>query len=320
MAAPNVGELIASTWPRLVTDKPEDQVFGDRWLFDQFTTKNGGLKKLDGGSPIEVSVEYATNTTFRSYADMETLDIQRIDVFDAAQYEWKEHSGTITYSLIEEFKNSGEGRKFDRIAGRLENAISSHKDDISTAMYGTVASNSKNINGLQDLVPDDPTTGTVGLINRATFTFWRSKQITDGGASFSTLRANMRTMYNNCSKGMAGEHPTVIVTDQTSFEGYESLLTANERFTDKTSGDAGYKNEALKFKGAKIGYDEDCGAGRMYFLNPKFIYVCVAKGVWVSLSKELEPVNQNARVRKVLSFLQFITKQPRRTGVITSIA
>lgn len=320
MANPNVGELIASTWPRLVTDKPEDQVFGDRWMFDQFTTKNGGLKKVDGGSPIEISVEYATNTTFRSYSDMEVLDIARIDVFDAAQYEWKEHSGTITYSLIEEFKNSGEGRKFDRIAGRLENAISSHKDDLSTAMFGTVSSNSKNINGLQDLVPDDPTTGTVGSINRATFSFWRSKQITDTGASFSTLRANMRTMYNNVSKGMAGDHPTVLVTDQTSFEGYESLLTTNERFTDKTSGDAGYKNEALKFKGAKIGFDEDCKAANMYFLNPKFLMLYVAKSYFMSLSKELEPVNQNTRVRKVITFAQFVTKQPRRTGVITSIA
>jgi hypothetical protein len=321
MSTPNVGQIVATSWKRVVTDKPEDQVFGDRWLFDQFTTSNGGLKKLDGGEQIEVTLQYATNTTFRSYSDMETLDVQRIDVLDAALYDWKEHSGTVTYSIIQEFKNSGEGRKVDVIASLVENAIESHKDDLSEAMFADGTGNgSKDIHGLQLLVPDDPTTGTVGSINRATFTFWRSNQITDGGASFSTLRANMRTMYNDCSKGMAGQHPTTLVTDQTVFEGYESLLTTNERFTDKANGDAGYKNEALKFKGAKIGFDEDCGASRMYFLNPKFICLYVSKKYFMDLGKELEPVNQNIRSRKVLTIAQFVAKQPRRLGVITSIA
>jgi hypothetical protein len=320
MAAPNIGQLVAASYNRVVTDKPEDQIFSDRWLFDQFTTKNGGLKKVDGGNEIEVTIQYTTNTTFRSYSDMETIDVQRIDVFDAAQFSWKEHSGSITYSILQEFKNGGDTRKFELIAGLIENGVESHKNDISTALFGTVSSNSKNINGLQDLVADDPTTGTVGNINRATFTFWRSNQITDGGASFSTLRANMRTMYNNCSNGMGGDHPTVIVTDQTVFEGYEGLLTTTERFTDKSSGDAGFKNEVLKFKGAKIAYDENTGASRMYFLNPKFIHLYVAKGIFMKLGKELEPVNQHSRTRKIHTIAQFVVRQSRRLGVITSIA
>lgn len=321
MANPNVGQIVATSWHRVVTDKPEDQVFGDRWLFDQFTTANGGLKKLDGGDQIEVTLQYATNTTFRSYSDMETLDVQRIDVIDAAQYDWKEHGGTITYSVIQEFKNSGEGRKTDVIASLIENAIESHKNDLSQSMYADGTGNmGKNILGLKALVPDDPTTGTVGGINRATFTFWRSKQATSTGASFNLLRASMRTMYNNCSKGYSGQHPTVLVADQTTFEGYESLLTANERFTDKAKGDAGYENEALKFKGAKIGFDADCSSAHMYFLNPKFICLYVSKQYFMNLGKELEPVNQNVRSRKVLTIAQFVAKQPRRLGVLTAIS
>lgn len=320
MAAPNIGQLVAASFNRVVTDKPEDQVFGDRWLFDQFTEKNGGLKKLDGGEQIEVSIQYGTNTTFRSFSDMEPIDVQRIDVFDAAQYAWKEHGGSVTYSILQEFKNGGESRKFELIGGLVQNAIESHKNDLTSAMYGTIASNSKNINGLQDLVPDDPTTGTVGNINRATFSFWRSNTINDGGASFSTLRANMRTMYNNCSDGAFANHPTTLVTDQTVFEGYEGTLTTNERFTSKSEGDGGFKNEVLKFKGAKIAYDENCTAGRMYFLNPKYIHLYVAKGIFMKLGKELEPVNQFSRTRKIHTIAQFVVRQPRRLGVIYSIA
>jgi hypothetical protein len=320
MAAPNIGQLVAASYNRVVTDKPEDQVFGDRWLFDQFTEKNGGLRKLDGGEQIEISIQYTTNTTFRSFSDMETIDVQRIDVFDAAQYAWKEHGGSVTYSVLQEFKNGGETRKFELIAGLIENAVQSHKDDLTTAMYGTVSSNAKNISGLQDLVPDDPTTGTVGNINRGTFTFFRSNTKEDTGASFSQLRANMRTMYNDCSDGMGSDHPTAIVTDQTSFEGYESLLTQNERLTSKSEGDAGFKNEVLKFKGAKIAYDPNCTTARMYFLNPKFIHLYVAKGIFMKLGKELEPVNQMSRTRKIHTIAQFVVRQPRRLGVIWGIA
>lgn len=319
MANPNVGQVVAATWERLVTDKPEDQIFGDRWLFDNMTTSNGGIRKVKGGSPIEITLEYTTNTTFRSYNDQEVLDVQKIDVFDAAQYEWKEHSGTITYSVMQEWKSSGEGAKFDLIGSLVENGIQCHKDNISEAMFGDGTGNSsKNINGLRNLVPSNPATGTVGSINRATFTFWRSNAIdaTKTTTQFDNLRAKMRTLYNDCSRGVATEHPTFGVTEQTTFEGYESLLIPGERFTDKSSGDGGFKNEVLKFKGMRLSYDDDCPTGFLWMLNPKHLFLMVASDVWMKLGKELEPINQNIRVRKVHSILQFVTKQPRRLGCL----
>jgi hypothetical protein len=321
MANPNIGQVIAATWTRLVTDKPEDNIFYDRWLFDQFTTKNGGIRKVTGGERIGVSVEYAINSTFRSYSDAEVLEIQPQTIFDEAQYTWAEHSGTINYSVRQEWVNSGDSQKFDLIAGLVENAMNSHKQNIAKAMFGTISSNAKNINGLQDLVASSPSGSvSVGTINQATFSWWRNNQAagTKTSAAFDNLRAKMRTMYNDCSSGAFNNHPTTIVTDQTVFEGYEGLLTANERNTSKSEGDAGYKNEVLQFKGAKIAFDEDCLAAAMYFLNPKFIYLVVAKDVFMKLGKELEPVNQHVRVRKIHSILQFVASQRRRLGVLTA--
>lgn len=326
MANPNIGQLLATTWNKVVTDSPEDTIFNDLWLFNQLTSGKA-IKRTDGGAQIEITLEYAKNTTFRSYSDMETLDVTRVDFLDAAQYDWKEHGGTLVISEIEKFKNMGEGRKLDILSAKIDNALMSAKDSINTAAFGDGTGNgSKDIHGLLQLVPDDPTTGTVGTINRATFSFWRTKQITDAGASASTLRANMRTMYNNVSLGYSADHPTFIVTDQGTFEAYEGLLTANERFTDKADGDAGYKNETLKFKGAKISFDVACpgafasGTGRMYFLNPKFLNLFVAKSLWLKLGEPIEPTNQAIQVRKVLSILNLVVRQSRRLGVITSIA
>jgi hypothetical protein len=324
MPGVNISQVLAAAWPKVVTDSPEDQIFADRWLFQEFTTKNGGLKKIAGGPQIEATIEVGTNTTFRSYSDLEALDVARIDVFDAARYDWREHSGTITYSVLQDFKAGGDTSKFDLIAGLVENAKNSHKNDISRAMYANGTGNGgKDLHGLQLLVPDNPAIGTVGQINAATFTFWRSQQAlgTMTATPFDNLRARMRTMYNTCSFGISGEHPQTLVTTQTVFEGYESLLVANERNVSKRGehADAGYKNEVLKFKGANISYDPDAPAGRMYFLNPKFLKLWVSKNHFMKLGKELEPVNQNLRVRKVHTIIQMGAVQRRRLGVLTVI-
>ena len=46
----------------------------------------------------------------------------------------------------------------------------------------------KNITGLAAAVPDSPSTGTYGGINRANYSFWRSQKysgVTDGGSAVS---------------------------------------------------------------------------------------------------------------------------------------
>jgi len=322
MSDPNMGQLLASTWNRVITDKPEDQIFKDVWLFNRLTTKNGGMMKIDGGAQIEVSLEYAVNSTFKSYSDMEALDVYKVDVFDAAEYDWKEHAGTVVTSLIEVFKNSGKAKKFDILESKIQNAIRSAKDDINEMLFADGTGNSsKDWHGLQQLVPDVATTGTVGGINRATFTWFRTNQITDGGASFSELRANMRTLYNDCSDGAFSAHPTFGVTDQDVFEGYEGTLTTNERFTSKSEGEGGFKNEVLKFKGMKLAFDEEmASSARLYMLNEDAIKLVVAKGIFLKLGEPIEPANQTIDVRKVVSIGNLVVKQSRRLGVITSIA
>jgi hypothetical protein len=320
MANPNIGQLLASTWNRVVTDKPEDQIFRDVWLFNQLTTKNGGLVKLDGGAQIEVSLEYAVNSTFKSYSDMEALDVYKVDTFDAAQYDWKEHAGTVVTSLIEIFKNSGKAKKFDILESKIQNAILSAKRAINAMLFAASPA-SKDWHSLPVLVPDDPTSGTVGGINRASFTWWRTNTKQDGGASFSELRANMRKMYNDCSDGAFSSHPTFGVADQTVFEGYEGTLTTNERFTSKSEGEGGFKNEVLKFKGMKLAYDpEMASTARLYMLNEAAIKIYAAQGIFLKLGEPIEPANQTIDVRKVVTIGNLVVKQSRRLGVIYSIA
>ena len=117
--------------------------------------------------------------------------------------------------------------------------------------------------------------------------------------------------------------PTFCVTTRTVFEGYESLLVANERYAKDGSksrgGDAGFDNNALMFKGAKGFYDEDAPSGNLYFLNPKFIKFVYLAGGWMKMYPEVDPANQLANVHKVATFGNMGVNNSRRLGVVSSI-
>lgn len=319
MPDPNLGQVTASVFERVVRRKPEDNVFTSQALLN-LLKQNGGFSKEPGGALIEETLMYAENTTIRSYSDLETLDTTRVDVFDAARFNWKEIAGTIVYSELEKARASGEEAKFALIDQKVENGKQSMFAVINRQMYSDGTGNgSKDIGGLALLVSSTPTTGTVGGINRALFPFWRNRQTagTKTTAAFDNLRGAMRTVYNSSSKGAYEEHPQWLIFDQTSFEGYESTLTTNERFTDKSSGDGGFKNEVLKFKGAKVTFDEDCPSGTGYVLNGrniKFRYL-----VWAKAFPPVDPANQTAEIVKLMTIGNMSINNPRRLGVITSI-
>jgi hypothetical protein len=109
------------------------------------------------------------------------------------------------------------------------------------------------------------------------------------------------------------------VTTRTVFEGYEGLLLANERFTDKSDGEGAFKNEVLKFKGCKISYDNDCPSGVLYFLNPKFLKLAYKSGAWFKMQDAIRPANQTLDTILIRTMANLITTNARRLGCVTAI-
>jgi hypothetical protein len=326
MADVNLGQVAATVWERKFGKKPSDAIFNSRALF--FLLQDGGFKqKAAGGRLFEEGVEYAENTTFKSYGELETLDTTRIDVFDAAQFSPKICAGTVVYSELERLRAQGSSGKYDLLADKLENGKNSHIQNINEMCWSDGTGNGgKDFGGMQLLISSTPTTGTVGGINRATFAFWRNRQGTGTKTTtaFDNLRAQMRSVYNQCSLGGIEMQPTGAITTRAVFEGYESLLIANERFTSsdkKTKGDAdaAFKNDVLTFKGAKLCYDEDAPSGNLYFFNPKVLKLTYYEGGWMKMYPEVDPANQLSNVHKVATFGNMTTSNPRHLGVVTAI-
>ena len=324
MADPNLGQVSASVWEAKIGKKPTDNIFTSRALFYALG-KSGFKEQSDGGRLIEFSIEYAENTTFRSYGELETLDTTRIDVFDAARFEWKIAAGTVVYSDLEQLRAAAGNRKFDVIAGKLENGKNSHIANLNRQMWSDGTGNGgKDIGGLQSIISTTPTTGTVGSINRATFSFWRNRQ-TSGAkttTAFDNLRSTWTTVYNQCSLGGLKKQPTAVITTQTVFEGYEGTLTTNSRYTSEdraSNGDAAFLNDALLFKGKPVFYDEDCPSGNAYFVNAEHLKLVYLAGGWMKMYPEVDPANQLANVHKVATFANMGTNAARHLGVVSAI-
>ena len=185
--------------------------------------------------------------------------------------------------------------------------------------------------GLALAVPDDPTTGTYGGINRATWNFWRSQYyrgVTDGGAAVSAANIYnyMTTLALRCVRG--SNKPNLWVGDATYYGFYVSSLQAMQRIT--TDGSASSSrgvlggSPALSFFGGGIAAKVVMGGGisgavsstqstsgataaHMFALNTDFLYWRPHKDRnFVAIGGERQSVNQDAIV-KLIGFAGALT-------------
>jgi hypothetical protein len=324
MANPNVGQEVAAQWQAVIGDKPEDNIFKD-FLFLNLLEKNRPASKSGGRSAIG-TIEYAVNTTVKAMSDTETLDVTRVPVFDEAEYTWKIYGGDFAISTYEEAINRGASQKIDLLAGKAENLRSSMRRQINSDLFSDgTGFGGKSLGGLQVVVPDDPTTGTRGSINAATYSFWRSQQTSGAKTSsaYDNLRGAMRTINVACSTGQGDQSPTHFLTGSGTVNGYESLLVANERIVSKenSQANAGFDDNAFMFKKAKVVWDSMCADSRMYALRfgQDGIRIAYQSGHWFKAYPAVNPANQLMDVVKVETITQLVTFNPRHLGVITSI-
>lgn len=317
----NVGQRLAVAWPAFVGKTPYDQIFPQYWTLDRL--KSGkAFKGFDGGTSIQGPIEYALNTTVGPMSPYGTVDTNHVDVFDQFDFPWKMYGGTAVLSSQDMAENQGSSKKIDLEPRTLENLRKSMLDQLSIGVHSDgTGTGSLQIGGLQALVQNTPTTTSPGSISRVSYSFWRN-QTTSGtqtATAYDNLRSAMRTIYNACSNGYSTDHPEWFSFTSTDFAGYEALLVANERFTDKSVGDGGFKNEVLKFKGALCSYDGDMPSGTAYALNSNYLNLGYLNGYWMKGYPAVDPANQFIEVFKIETKANLFMTVPRHLGVITSI-
>lgn len=313
MASPGLSEIVTTTL-RNRTGKLADNMTKNNALLYRLK-KRGTLKPVSGGRTIVQELEYAENVTYQRYSGYEVLNISPSDVFTAAEFDWKQASVAVTISGLEgDVQNTGPEAIIDLLSSRIKNAEKTANNEMWGDMYSNgTASGGKQIGGLQLLVADDPTTGTVGGISRVSWNFWRNQKFqttSDGGSAASA--ANIQKFMNGLHAKLVRQtdRPDLVLADTNYYNFYLNSLQAIQRITSDEMAQAGFTS--LKYMDSDVVLDGfaagaagvagtsssgGCPTNHMYFLNTDYIHYRPHSGRnWVPL-ETVQSINQDATVR-----------------------
>ncbi len=288
-------------------------------LADNLTNNNALLKKLkskgnvrtfSGGNVILEEIMYNDTSTnnANSYSGYEILNVSPDSPISAAQFSITQYADAVTMSGLEMLQNSGKEQIIDLLDGRMKVSEARLLNRIAGDIYldGT-GNGGKNITGLAAAVPDAPTSGTYGGIDRATWTFWQSKKysgVTNGGAAVSAanIQQYMTALAIQLVRG--NDKADLIVADNTYYSLYVNSLQAIQRISSEETAGAGFAS--LKFFGGGTSADVvlDGGVGsnatsaHMWFLNTNYIFFRPHKARnFVPIGGERQAINQDAVVK-----------------------
>lgn len=327
----NLDAVLASTHAR-IEKKFQNNLEGKNALYLKFVEKNGRAL-LEGGKELTFPVILGRGNAGSYYGDDE-LTIDRPAGLQPLKYDWKQFYSSIVIDGIEEIMNAGPEQAADLVEGRMSQAEITTANDFEQMLCGDASGNvggdgvARDWNGLQNLIADDPTTGTIGQLSRVTYTQLRNQTFTTAVTGFNTSQAGrnaMSTLWVRCTNG--GRSPNFAVTTAAIWTLYQLSLTANEQYImnqDKTLASAGFPS--ISFMGnMPVVFSGNCLASHMYFIRiakPKTdggTFLVISKNANFKMRPFQTPINQDKRVALVLSAGQLCTDAPYLNGVATNI-
>jgi len=291
MASPNLSEIVTTTLRNR-----------SRTLSDNVSNHNALLRRLrENGNQTSVTgrdivreLEYADNGTVQFYSGYETLDVSPSDVLTSAVFDYKQLSGSVTISGLEQIKNSGTEAIINLLEARINVLEKSLMNSLSTSLYSDgTGSSGKEVGGLQ-LIVADAGTGTVGGINSSTFTFWQNAQTTATSSAFSVanVQADMNTIYLSLVRG--ADSPDLVMAGTNAYTAFLGSLQAIQRITSDDLANSGFTS--LQYLNSDVVFDSACNTNRMYFLNTDYLRLEVAAARDFVPGEAKMSVNQDAMV------------------------
>lgn len=301
----------------------KSNIFDSYPLFEMIEKGGNEARVLeDSANDIIIPLMYATNATVKSYSGYDYIDITPQIGIGNAKYGMKQVAGAVTIDRFSERQNAGRTQVINLFKSKMKQLEMSFIDQINIMLFADGTGNeNKDITGLAALVDPTPATGTVGGWNAANYSWWRNYQATGSKTTtiYDNLLSAMRTAYNTVSRGKK-DKPTLMITDQTTYEGYESLLTADINFNvgqvNLSQGDLGWEN--LRYKGALLTYDRDCTNGYMYLLNTNYLGLHADKETYFEPMPFQRAGNQDCRTSIVLLYGEMTVSNRARQGILTA--
>ena len=301
-----------------------DQAF-DATPFWYLLKKKGKRSTQTGGRSIEIPLQYAKNETVKFIGRGGTVDLEATDPLTVVHWQWRYLTGQIIRYFADFQQNRGKAQLIKKVNADIDNLQSSLIDELETALFSDGTGDSGNaIDGLGNIIAEAPATGTVGDLNRATYSWWRNQYKNMSGEAASIyLRKRMNTMFNDCGKQGKGvtRFPDIMVCAQDVHELYEdeALEISRIMISDRKMADLGFGD--IAYKGRPITWSPSCPSGSMYFLNTSVLEWIADPIENFSLGEWLPIVNQPRDVvAHSMTVGNLVAGNCKRLGVIFDIA
>jgi hypothetical protein len=316
MVNPNVSQLLTTTldnYKKSITDN----VINNHPLLIKLKEK-GNIISESGGASFQEKISYQTNGTTQWQDEFGTFDTTPQDVLTSAEFAQKILTGTVTMTALEMKQNAGKERIVSLLKSKMKVLEASLQNQLGTAIYSDgTGSGGEEIGGLQLLIADDPTSGTVGSIDRSSFSFWRNQlydfSVESVTSDATTIQSAMNTLYTR-TQVQQGELPDLISADSVYFEYYEDSLQTIQRLTDPSRGKLGFN--MLAYKNAEVFYDPECPANHMYFINSSHVFMKYLGKALFEVGETTRPVNQDVWVTPLVFTGNMTVDNSRVHGVM----
>lgn len=335
MASPNLSEIVSTTLRNRAPDVANNVLRNNALLM--YLNERGNVEPFSGGRTITQPLTYAQNSTYKRYSGYEVLNISPSEVITSAEYPIRQSAVAVSISGLEMLQNSGKEAVIDLLKTRLSNAEDTIKNGLSYDIYSDGTATGQ-INGLQALISTAPASGTIGGIDRATWTFWQNiaySAVTDGGAA--ATNANIQQYMNNVALQLVRGNDgfDLIVADNNYYNLYLQSMQAIQRVTDEKVAGAGFASLKYYGSGRSVnvvldggfqGYSSDTNpttggapANKMYFINTKYLHFKPHRDRnMVPINPDRYSVNQDAMVQLIGWAGNLTLSNARLQGVLTA--
>lgn len=306
--AVNIGQVVTTTLRKRMPDII-DNMSDNVPFYNRVRSRNN--MKVGGGRDIVMPLDYAENSSFQWYSGYEQVSIGINDIIDAAVYDWKQASVSVSFSGLELLRNSGREALIKVTSAKINNARRTFANQMGAGVHAAgTGSGGKEIGGLGLLVPT-VNTNTVGGIDANTYTWWQNNvtdftTVNSGATTTSNIQTPMRSMYSALTRN--NDKPDLILMSSTYYNTFWGSLTAIQQITRTDEGRAGFSS--LKFVNADVVNEGGVGGNMsesavanatMFMLNTEYIGLMTHSDRNIEIvGGERQSVNQDAYVQLML--------------------
>lgn len=279
-----------------------------------YLAAKGRVKMEDGGPEIEnpLLVGSNPNVAFATYYD--TVPVDQTDELTTVHYELTRLVGSLVMSEQESDENQGDAVIVKILTAKLKALELQFKK--TQRQYAVSLNSGQAPNGLPNLIPADPTTGTVGNINLANQPLFRpSAYDFNGGLEPGNIEEALDDIILDLTHD--GEAPTVIFVGRNL---YRMHRAAARDKTQISLGETGFGKQLINLgikgtthQGLPLIYDEFMDPNDAYVLNEEYLNVHILSSANMKVKELVAPWNQDAIGRRYIMEYQLCSWNNYRT-------